>query len=150
MILDVNVLLYATHSSSPHHHDSAAWLEAALVGDRRVGIPWQTVGAFVRIATHARVMERPLTTAQAWAAVDSWFAVPVVWMPPATERTARILKSLMLDHHLGSSMTTDAQLAALAIEHGVAVVSADTDFARFPGLTWINPLNLRIGTANGS
>jgi hypothetical protein len=149
MILDVNVLLYATHSASPHHGQATDWLAVALAGDRRVGIPWQTVGAFVRIATHPRVMERPLTAAQAWTAVDSWFAVPVVWMPSASERTARILKRLMLDNHLGSSMTTDAQLAALAIENGVAVVSADTDFARIPGLAWINPLDRQVGTAKG-
>jgi uncharacterized protein len=140
MILDVNVLIYAADSASPHHERAREWLVTALSGDRRVGIPWQTVGGFVRIVTHPRAMRRPLTTAEAWAVVDSWFAVPVVWVPAAGERTIRILERLMLDHHLTSSMTTDAQLAALAIEHGVAVVSADTDFARFPELTWINPL----------
>jgi len=140
MILDVNILIYAADSSSPHHERARGWLATALSGDRRVGIPWQTVGAFVRIVTHPRAMRRPLTTAEAWAVVDSWFAVPVVWVPAAGERTVRILERLMLDQHLTSAMTTDAQLAALAIEHGVAVVSADTDFARFPELTWINPL----------
>ena len=140
MILDVNILIYATDSTSPHHEPAMEWLASALTGDRRVGIPWQTVGAFVRIVTHPRAMRRPLTLTEAWAAVDSWFAVPVVLVPPAGERTVRILERLMLDHHLTSSMTTDAQLAALAIEHGVAVVSADTDFARFPDLTWINPI----------
>lgn len=140
MILDVNVLIYAADSASPHHERAREWLAIALRGDRRVGIPWQTVGGFVRIVTHPRAMRRPLTTAEAWAVVDSWFAVPVVWVPPAGERTVRILERLMLDQHLSSSMTTDAQLAALAIEHGVAVVSADTDFARFPDLVWINPL----------
>ena len=140
MILDVNILIYATDSTSPHHEPAREWLASALTGDRRVGIPWQTVGAFVRIVTHPRAMRRPLTLTEAWAAVYSWFAVPVVWVPAAGERTVRILERLMLDHHLTSSMTTDAQLAALAIEHGVAVVSADTDFARFPDLTWINPI----------
>ena len=140
MILDVNILIYATDSESPHHELAREWLASALTGDRRVGIPWQTVGGFVRIVTHPRAMRRPLTTAEAWAAVDSWFAVPVVWVPAAGERTLRILERLMLNHHLTSSMTTDAQLAALAIEHGVAVVSADTGFGRFPDLTWINPI----------
>ena len=140
MILDVNILIYAADSASPHHERAREWLATAMTGDRRVGIPWQTVGGFVRIVTHPRAMRRPLTTAEAWAVVDSWFAVPVVWVPPAGERTVRILERLMLDQHLSSSMTTDAQLAALAIEHGVAVVSADTDFARFPDLVWLNPL----------
>jgi toxin-antitoxin system PIN domain toxin len=140
MILDVNILIYAADSASPHHERAREWLATAMTGDRRVGIPWQTVGGFVRIVTHPRAMRRPLTTAEAWAVVDSWFAVPVVWVPPAGERTVRILERLMLDQHLTSAMTTDAQLAALAVEHGVAVVSDDTDFARFPDLTWINPL----------
>ncbi len=147
MILDINVLLYAADSTSPHHVVAREWLNSALTGDGRVGIPWQTVGGFVRIATHPRAQRRPLTTAEAWQVVDSWFSTPVVWVPPATERTVRILERLMLDHHLSSAMTTDAQLAALAIEHGVAVVSADTDFARFPTLAWINPLDRQIGTA---
>ncbi len=140
MILDVNILIYAADSASPHHERAREWLRTAMTGDRRVGIPWQTVGGFVRIVTHPRAMRRPLTTAEAWAVVASWFAVPVVWVPAAGERTVRILERLMLDQHLTSAMTTDAQLAALAVEHGVAVVSADTDFARFPDLTWINPL----------
>lgn len=140
MIVDVNVLLYAADPSSPHHARSRDWLTAALSGDQRVGIPWQSVGGFVRIATHPRAARRPLTTEQAWQVVDSWFASPVAWVPPEGDRTVRILRALMLDHHLSSGMTTDAQLAALALEHGVAVVSADTDFARIPGVRWVNPL----------
>ena len=150
MILDVNVVLYAADSTSPHHAAAKSWLTAALTGDRRIAIPWQTVGGFVRIVTHPRAMRHPLTTEQAWTVVDSWFSSPVVWVPPASERTVRILERLMLELHLGSAMTTDAQLAALAIEHGVAVVSADADFGRFPALAWINPLDGQIGTANGT
>jgi toxin-antitoxin system PIN domain toxin len=145
MILDVNVLVYAADSTSPHHGAMSALLATALTGDRRVGIPWQTVGGFVRIVTNPRATRHPLTTEQAWEVVDSWFAASVVWVPTAGERTVRILQRLMLDHHLGSAMTTDAQLAALAIEHGVAVVSADTNFASFPNLSWINPLHGQIG-----
>lgn len=140
MILDANVLLYATDRASPHHRPAAEWLAEALTGQVRVGIPWQSVGAFVRIATHPRAARHPLSTAQAWAAVDSWLASPVAWIPPAAEPTMRIFRDLMLRHHLGSGMTSDAQLAALAIEHAVPVVSADTDFARFPEVSWVNPV----------
>lgn len=140
MIVDVNLLLYAADPTSPHHAPCRDWLTAALTGEQRVGIPWQSVGGFVRISTHPRATRRPLTTEQAWQVVDSWFASPVAWVPATSERTVRILRALMLDHHLSSGMTSDAQLAALAIEHGAAVVSADTDFARIPGLRWTNPL----------
>jgi toxin-antitoxin system PIN domain toxin len=150
MILDVSVVLYAADSTSPHHAAAKSWLTGALTGDRRIGIPWQTVGGFVRIATHPRAMRHPLTIEQAWAVANSWFSSPVVWVPPTTERTVRILEHLMLDLHLGSGMTTDAQLAALAMEHGVAVVSADADFGRFPALAWINPLDRQIRTASGT
>jgi toxin-antitoxin system PIN domain toxin len=141
MIVDANVLLYAADSRSPHHAPASDWLGEALTGQVRVGIPWQTVGAFVRIATHPRAARRPLTTEQAWEVVDSWLGSPVAWVPEAGEATVRILRDLMLRHHLGSAMTSDAQLAALAVEHGVPVVSADADFARFPEVTWVNPLS---------
>jgi uncharacterized protein len=140
MLLDANVLIYAVDRASPHHERAASWLAAALQGEVRVGFPWQTLGAFVRITTHPRAARRPLSTAQAWAAVDSWLVAPVAWVPEAGHGTVAILRDLMLQHHLGSAMTTDAQLAALAIEYGLPIVSADTDFARFPEITWLNPL----------
>ena len=142
MLLDANILLYATDRTSPHHEPAARWLTDALNADLRVGIPWQTVGAFVRISTHPRAAREPLTTQQAWDVVDSWFASPVVWLPAAGPRTLAIWRDLSLRHHLGSAMTTDAQLAALSLEHGVPIVSADTDFARFPEVRWINPLSM--------
>lgn len=140
MIVDANILLYAVDEDSPHHGRALAWLATALTGVVRVGLPWQTVGAFIRIATHPRVARRPLTVAEAWSLVDSWLDSPVAWVPAAGERTLRIHRDLMMRHHLGSGMTVDAQLAALAVEHGVPVVSADSDFARFAEITWVNPV----------
>ncbi len=140
MILDANILIYATDRTSPFHVRSASWLAQTLEGDLRVAIPLQTVGAFVRITTNPRASRQPLTVDQAWAVVNSWFAAPTVWVPATSQRTVRILGDLMLRHHLGSGMTTDSQLAALAIEHGVSIVSADSDFARFPEVVWVNPL----------
>jgi toxin-antitoxin system PIN domain toxin len=120
-------------------------LAEALLGEVRVGLPWQTIGAFLRITTHPRAARHPLSVEQAWAAVDMWLASPVAWVPEAGARTVVVLRELMLRHHLGSAMTTDAQLAALAVEHGVPVVSADSDFARFRELSWVNPLEGRRG-----
>jgi toxin-antitoxin system PIN domain toxin len=140
MLLDANILLYAVDSSSPQNVKASAWLEEVLTGDRRVAIPWQTVGAFLRISTHPRVAAHPLSAADAWDYVASWLKAGPVWVPPATERTVSILGKLMRDHGLTGNLVTDAQLAALAIEHGLVLCSADTDFARFDSLSWRNPL----------
>lgn len=146
MLLDVNVLLYAIDRSSPHHDKAADWLRAALTGSTRVGFPWQTIGGFLRIATHPRVFDRPLTAEQAWQALDGWLGAPVAWIPPAGERTVELLRDLMLDSRTTGPRTTDAQLAASALEHGVPVVTTDADFDRFPGLVRVDPLG-PVGTA---
>lgn len=139
MILDANILLYAVDSSSPHHARAAAWLTAALGGEARVGMPWQSIGAFLRIGTHPRVLAAPMTAGDAQGYVDTWLGLDTVWVPPATEHTARIYSDLARRHHVTGNLVPDAQLAALAIEHGVAVVSGDTDFARFDEVRWVNP-----------
>jgi toxin-antitoxin system PIN domain toxin len=140
MLLDANLLLYAVDGTSPQNKQAAPWLEDVLNGDQRVGIPWQTIGAFVRIITHPRVTTQPLSGNRAWEYVEAWMACDPAWIPPATERTAAILRHLMEQVPITGNLVTDAQLAALAIEHGVILCSADTDFARFPGLRWENPL----------
>lgn len=140
MIVDVNILLHAVDRQSPHHLKASAWLGSALMGDVRVGIPWQTLGGFQRTITHPRATQKPLSASQAQDIVDGWLAAPPVWVPPATERTASVLAELTRRHHITGNLVPDAQLAALAIENGVAVVSSDTDFARFAEVRWINPL----------
>ncbi len=145
MLLDANVLLYAVDGRSPHNGVAAAWLEEILNGDRRVGLPWQTIGAFLRISTHPRVAIDPLVAEDAWSYVDSWLRADPVWVPPATERTASVLARLVTRHHVTGNLVPDAQLAALAIEHGLVLCSADTDFGRFDDLRWHNPLVARAG-----
>ena len=141
MIVDANLLLYAVDEHSAHNLAAASWLEEALDGDSRVGLPWQTIGAFLRIATHPRVAANPLSGPDAWRYVADWLAVPVVWIPPATETTSRVYARLCEQVEITGNLVPDAQLAAIAIEHGVELVSADTDFMRFPGLRWLNPLS---------
>lgn len=141
MLVDANLLLYAVDERSPQHDAAAAWLTQVCNGDRRVGIPWQTIGAFLRIVTHPRVTQRPLTGPQAWTFVEGWLNAAPVWIPSATERTATVLAGLMRDEpRATANLVPDAQLAALAIEHGLTVMSADTDFARFRDVRWVNPL----------
>jgi len=140
LIVDANILLYAEDRSSPHHGVAVEWLTKALNGPVRTGLPWPSLLAFVRIRTNPRAFERPLPPDVAWSRVTAWLAAPSAWVPHPTERHADVLGQLIIEHHLGSSAIPDAHLAALAIEHGVGVCSADTDFARFTGLPWFNPL----------
>lgn len=140
MLLDANLLLYAVDEDSPHHDPARSWLTDALRGDRRVALPWQTIGAFVRIITHPRVTTHPLSGSQAWTIIRDLLDLPICWVPPTGERTARILGSLIERYGLTGNAIPDAQLAALAIEHGLSVISADTDFARISEVRWHNPL----------
>ncbi len=139
MIVDANVPLYAEDTSEPRHDAARGWLESALNGPVRVGLPWPSLLAFVRIRTHPRVYERPLPPAEAWSRVTDWLAAPAAWVPGPTDRHAEVLGGLIVRHGLRAALVPDAHLAALAIEHGVAVCSADTDFARFDEVRWFDP-----------
>jgi toxin-antitoxin system PIN domain toxin len=141
MLLDANLLLYAVHEGSPRHKAAAAWLTERLNGPRRVGLPWQSLGAFLRISTHPRAFERPLPPATAWERVTDWLAAPAAWIPEPGPGYARILGELIAAHDIRGNLVPDAQLAALAVEHGLTLCSADTDFARFTDLLWANPLS---------
>ncbi|MGH3850170.1 MAG: TA system VapC family ribonuclease toxin [Pseudonocardiaceae bacterium] len=141
MLIDANLLLYAVDSSSQFNERASRWLEEILNGDRRVGLPWQTIGSFLRIITHPRVTTNPLSWEQAWRYVDSWLDSGSVWVPPATERTAAVMARITSGIPITGNLVPDAQLAALAVEHGLVLHSADTDFARFPQLQWLNPLS---------
>lgn len=139
MIVDANVMLYAADSTSVFHGLARDWLEGALNGARRVGFPWTSLMAFQRIATHPRLSAAPLTPGQAWSFVDDWRSADRAWVPVPGPGHAEILQRLIVDGDLRGNLVTDAHLAALAIEHGVGICSMDTDFARFPELTWFNP-----------
>jgi len=140
MLVDANLLLYAVHRTSRFHEHARDWLTDQLNGSRRVGLPWQSLGAFLRIATHPRAFERPLHPSDAWARVTDWLGADVAWIPEPGPRHAELLGGLIDRYELRGNLIPDAQLAALALEHGVAVCSADTDFARFAELDWRNPL----------
>ncbi|MGN6372032.1 MAG: type II toxin-antitoxin system VapC family toxin [Solirubrobacteraceae bacterium] len=140
MLLDANLLLYAVHKGAPQHERAADWLTEQLNGSKRVGLPWQSLGAFLRISTHPRAFERPLSPAIAWERVTDWLSAPVAWVPQPGPEHARILGQLIETYEAGGNLIPDAQLAALALEHGVALCSTDTDFARFRELRWIDPL----------
>lgn len=139
VIVDANVLLYAVKQDSQHHIAALTWLRDALHHGPRIGLPAQTISAFLRIATNRKITPEPLTSAEAWATAANWLDHPNVWVPPMGERTLRILGELIVKHQIAANLVMDAQLAALAMEHGVAVASFDSDFLLFD-LPVVNPL----------
>ena len=140
MLLDANLLLYAVHKGADRHEAARRWLTEQLNGSRRIGIPWSSLGAFLRIATHPRAFPRPLSPATACERVSDWLSAPVAWIPQPGPEHSRILRQLITEHDVRGNLVPDAMLAALAIEHGLTLHSTDTDFARFSGLRWTNPL----------
>lgn len=142
MLVDANLLIYATDDRSPQNEVAVAWLEEQLNGSRQVALPWQSLATFLRIATHPRILEDPLSSAAAWRQVSDWLAAPAAWVPTQGHNHSRIVGDLITRYDIRANLVPDAMLAALALEHGLAVCSADTDFARFApeGLRWENPL----------
>jgi toxin-antitoxin system PIN domain toxin len=139
-VVDLNLLLYAVNRDSPRHADARAWLESVLSGEETVALPWVVLLGFLRIATSPHILPRPITIEQAIDVVGSWLAQPPVIALSAGDEHWRILTDLLSDAGSAGNLTTDAHLAALAIEHGAELCSTDGDFARFRHLRWVNPL----------
>lgn len=137
---DVNLLLYAVDESSARHGPARAWVEERLSGAETFALAWVVLLAFIRLTTSSRVFQSPLTPSQALDLVDSWLAQPCATVVHPTSRHAPVLRQLLEPLGTAGNLTTDAHLAALAIEHGAELCSTDTDFSRFAGLRWTNPL----------
>ena len=140
ILIDANLLIYAWDKRSPHHELARLWLESILSNETRVALPWQSLIAFVRIVTDRRIFQHAQPVSKAWEMVQRWLACENVWIPNPGEAHARILGRLLQHLGGGGKLVPDAHLAALALEHGLTVCSADGDFARFQGLRWENPL----------
>ncbi len=138
ILIDANLLLYAQFADFPQHVRARPWLESQMNSPGRVGIPWQSTLAFLRLATNPRIFRRPLPMRVAWQQVTEWLQHPRVWIPEPGADHAVILGRLLAN--ATGNLVPDAHLAAIAIEHGLTVCSADSDFARFPGVSWLNPL----------
>jgi toxin-antitoxin system PIN domain toxin len=139
-LLDVNLLLYAYDTRSPRHGPARKWLEQTLSGTETVGLPWVVMLAFIRLITRSVVVERPLAIEEAIDLVESWLGQPCVTVIHPTDRHPAVLRELLQPLGTAGNLTTDAHLAALAIEHGASLCSCDADFSRFPGLRWADPL----------
>lgn len=141
IVPDVNLLIHAHNSGSRRHAVARTWWEDLLNGSDSVGIAWIAVLGFIRITTSARVLRNPLRPPDACQRVRSWLAQPQTLLVDPGDRHADILFQLLETLGAAGNLTTDAHLAALAIEHQAVLHSTDADMSRFPGLKWINPFS---------
>ncbi len=137
---DVNLLLYAVDEESPSHDPAREWLEAVLSGTETIAFAWVVLLGFLRISTNLAGIERPLDPGDALQHIDEWLAQPVATIVEPANAHAATLRRLLQPLGIAGNLTTDAHLAALAIEHGAELCSSDNDFSRFEGVRWVNPL----------
>ena len=140
MVVDVNLLIYAVNEDAPLHQPAQSWLEAVVSGTETVGLAWTVILAFLRLTTRPGIFQKPLEAQTAFDVVDAWLQQPAVFIVEPTPRHLRTLRDLISPLGTGGNLTSDAHLAALAIEHGAELCSTDNDFARFGKLRWRNPL----------
>ena len=141
ILVDANILLYAEDQLSPGHAAARSWWDAQLSKDSPVCLCWTVLGAFIRIGTNPRVFEHPLSLDQAISRVQSWLDQPCTRVVRPTERHWTVFRKMLLEGQAVANLVTDAHLAALAVEHGCELISTDSDFSRFHGIRWRNPLN---------
>lgn len=137
---DVNLLIYAINEDAPDHALAKAWLAKTLSGAEPIGLAWSVLLAFIRITTRPQIFAFPLEPSEAFETVDAWLERRNVIVIHPTERHLGIVRGLLEPLGTAGNLTMDAHLAALAIEHGAELCSADSDFGRFQGLRWTNPL----------
>jgi len=140
LIPDVNLLVYAYNSDAPDHRPARLWWERCLSGLQPVGLSWVVLLGYARIMTSRRILTKPLAPAEAILHIRSWLDQPQVQVIEPGPRHLDLLETLSASARITGEMATDLHLAALAIEHQAELHSNDTDFSRFPGLRWFNPL----------
>ncbi|MDP8961433.1 MAG: PIN domain-containing protein [Actinomycetota bacterium] len=138
--LDANLLVYAHVQSYEQHQAARAWLEEQLTVLPRVGLPWTSLLAFVRLVTNPRVFSEPESIADAWGQVEAWLDAEPTWTPVPTSRHRNVLAECLEHATIRANDVPDAHLAALAIEHGLRLATSDHGFARFERLNWFDPL----------
>ena len=140
ILVDANVLVYAIDADSPHHRAARRWLEEALSGTTPIGLAWIVILAFLRLTTRSGILRKPLEPERAVAFVDEWLAQPYVTAVSPGQGHWPILRKLLRDSGTAGNLTSDAHLAAVALELGASVCSTDADFGRFAGVERISPL----------
>jgi toxin-antitoxin system PIN domain toxin len=140
ILIDANLLLYAYNPSFERHAPARQWLEDVLSRPEPVRLTWITLLAFLRIGTNPRAFEHPMAIDEAVAIVSTWLDRPMVGILEPGDRHWEILAPLLATTPVRGAMVMDAELAAIAIEHGAILHTTDRDFSRFAGLHVVNPL----------
>jgi len=139
ILVDANVLIYAIDQDSPQHVSAREWLEQAFAGVEPIGLPWIVLLAFVRLVTRPAIVRHPLSAEAALAYVDEWLSLPAVQpVSPGSGHWA-VLRTLLASTGTAGNLTTDAHIAALALELAAPICTADRDFLRFPGVKVVGP-----------
>lgn len=140
-IPDLNLLIYAVDSGSPEHNPALGWWNATLSGSETIGLSWSVLLGFLRLTTNPRIVRSPATAGEALDYIDRWLDHEITTVVEPTSRHTRVLRDVLGRIGTAGNLVADAHLAALAIEHGAQLCSADRDFGRFAGLDWVNPLD---------
>ncbi len=139
IVVDANILIYSYDSGSSQHTEARAWVEKTFSGSESIGLPWQTVTAFLRVMTNTRLPGPRLSLEQASQRVDEWAGRPNVRVISPGDEHWILLRRMIVEGRASGALISDAQLAALTMEYGGVLYTTDRDFARFPGLRWANP-----------
>jgi uncharacterized protein len=140
-LVDANILVYATDAAARQHDASRSWLDDELTrGPRYVGLPWPSILAYLRLVTNPRIYSPPAHPAEAWQRVEEWLVRPGAWIPAPGSRHRQLLGEIIENVGPTGNLVPDAHLAALAREHGLTIVSTDTDFGKFRDVAWLNPV----------
>lgn len=139
IVLDANILFYSYSSSSPEYERARSCVQELFSGGEVVGLPWQTITAFLRVSTNSR-LPGARTPSEAVQEVEAWLSQPNVQIVAPGDNHWRILKQMTFEGKAFGPLVSDAQIAALTIENGAVLYSSDRGFARFPGLRWVDPL----------
>lgn len=141
IVIDANLLIYAYDTGATFHKKSASWLENALSGIEPVGLPWQSIAAFVRVMTNPKLHGRQYSLKEATEIIDAWMARSNVRILTPTDDHWAQFRRMILEGGASGPLASDAEIAALTMEYGGVLHTADRDFARFPGLRWVNLLS---------
>lgn len=142
IIPDINILIYAINKDYKYNIQAKRWLEKIISGDEPVGLSWIIILGFLRIITNGKIVNKPLDINTAFGIIDEWLTFPAVRIIHPTDNHWNIFKELLSPLSTAGNLTSDAHLAALAIEHSGCIYSTDNDFGRFRGLRWKNPIEI--------
>ena len=137
---DINLLIYAHNSGDPRYAPAKRWLTELLDGDEHTGFCWETICGFIRLSTSAQVVTAPLTLSEAFMVVRVWLEAPNSILLGKTSRHLAVLETTASGADATGARFSDAVLAAIVIEHNAVLATLDSDFRRFDGLKWVNPL----------